>query len=85
MCNKPPCKPRPLLIKDKLIVSCNIQYINAIIAILLKRIDISRLKVTEIDSNKDSIDIISIERKVINYLGFLFFFRDRQGLYTEII
>lgn len=68
-------------------MSCNIQYIKAIIAILLKRIDISRLKVTEIDSNKDSIDIISIKRKESNKLlrVFDFFFvRDRQGLYTAI-
>jgi len=62
MCNKPPCKPIPLLIKDKHIVSCNIQYIKAIIVILLNKIDISRLKVTEVESNKDSIDIIIMKK-----------------------
>ncbi len=48
--------------KDKHNVSCNIQYIKAIIVTLLNRIDISRLKVTEVESNKDSIDIIIIRK-----------------------
>ena len=39
-------------------VSCNIQYIKAKIVILLNKIDISRLKVTEAESNKDKIENI---------------------------
>lgn len=63
MFNSPPCKPIPLLTIDKLIISCKIQRINTIIATLLKRMDISRLKVTEFESNTDNIEIDVIKKK----------------------
>jgi hypothetical protein len=43
-------------------VSCNIQYIKAKIVILLNRIDISRLKVTDAENNKDNIEIIIMRK-----------------------
>ena len=56
MCNKPPCSPIPLLIIYRLVISCNIQYNKVNIVILLKIIEMSRLKVTALESNINIID-----------------------------
>gem|GEM_PF-6210303 len=58
--NKPPCKPRPLDITVKDGISLIIQYIKIIIAILLYRIEISRLVLTALDNKMDRIDNINI-------------------------
>lgn len=58
--NKPPCKPIPLVVTIKEDQSFKIQYVKLIIAILLYRIEISRLKLTEFDNRVDNIVIINI-------------------------
>jgi len=56
--NKPPCRAIPLVTTLKEAISFKIQYVNIIIAILLYRIEISRLKLTAFESKRDIIDII---------------------------
>ena len=63
--NKPPCIPIPLLSRDSVKKDNNTQYINIIIAILLKRMDISRLNVTALENNKHNIDKVII-KKIFN-------------------
>ena len=58
--NKPPCIPIPLVKTVKEVVSFKIQYDKINIAILLYKIDKSRLEVTALDNSKDKIDNISI-------------------------
>ena len=48
--NKPPCNPIPFVTTVKEVISLNIQYIKINIAILLYRIQISRLDLTAFDS-----------------------------------
>lgn len=58
--NKPPCKPIPLVIIVNDDISCKIQYISIIIAILLNNIDKSRLILTALLSKSKSIEVIII-------------------------
>ena len=61
--NKPPCIPIPLLSRDSVKNDNNTQYINIIIAILLKRIAKSRLKVTELLINNNKVDSKSVNSR----------------------
>ncbi len=62
--NKPPCRPTAVVTTVKEDKSFKIQYTKIIIAILLYRIDISRLKFTALESKRAKIEVIII---VINY------------------
>jgi len=64
--NKPPCKPTPLVIIVNDDISCKIQYINIIIAILLNSIDKSRLILTALLSKSKIIEVVSINEMCIN-------------------
>lgn len=61
--NKPPCIPIPLLSRDSVKNDNDTQYINIIIATLLKRIAKSRLKVTELLINNNKVDSKSINSR----------------------